>query len=313
MAIENVKIANGTAVPVKDVEAHSLISSLTSTVSSLASTVDGKPAFANLPNRNLLDNWYFADPVNQRGKTSYSSGGFGIDRWKMSSSGYTLTLNDGYMSVVAGNSDRYFTQTLPNFDWTKTYTLSVMTSDGSIYSNKGTYAVSFNLPDGTYVYTTYYADTGLFKVNFKIYSGITTNLIAVKLEYGSVSTLANDAPPNYAEELLKCQRYYIRWFNTAKQQAFTGGAAGTAVYAAVQLPTILYGTATPTVAYEALDIYNFVSNGSVAVKSCGCNILGSRNSVTLWVTYDSTSTCPGQTPASIRIGDNGYIALSCEI
>lgn len=141
----------------------------------------------------------------------------------------------------------------------------------------------------------------------------TLEIESAKLEVGSISTLANDAPPKKSEQLLECQRYYIRWSNTAKQQAFSGGAAGTAVYAAVQLPTAMRGTATPTVTSAELDIYNFVSNGAVAAKSCGCNMLGSRNSVVLWVTYDATSACPGQTPASIRIGENGYIALSCEI
>jgi len=45
-------------------------------------------------NRNLLDNWYFANSVNQKGQDEYS-GGYGIDRWK--SDGATV-LNDG--SVV---------------------------------------------------------------------------------------------------------------------------------------------------------------------------------------------------------------------
>lgn len=38
----------------------------------------------DLPNPNLLDNWYFADPINQRGATEYTAEGFTIDRWKMS-------------------------------------------------------------------------------------------------------------------------------------------------------------------------------------------------------------------------------------
>ena len=33
------------------------------------------------PNENLLDNWYFADPINQRGQTEYTEGGYTIDRW----------------------------------------------------------------------------------------------------------------------------------------------------------------------------------------------------------------------------------------
>ena len=32
-------------------------------------------------NPNLLDNWYFADPVNQRGQTEYAGAVYSIDRW----------------------------------------------------------------------------------------------------------------------------------------------------------------------------------------------------------------------------------------
>lgn len=53
------------------------------------------------PNRNLLDNWYFAGggsqqgdgqfPINQRGETSYTSPGYIIDRWKTDSESVTLS------------------------------------------------------------------------------------------------------------------------------------------------------------------------------------------------------------------------------
>lgn len=32
---------------------------------------------------NLLDNWYFADTINQRGQTEYTSAGYTIDRWSI--------------------------------------------------------------------------------------------------------------------------------------------------------------------------------------------------------------------------------------
>ena len=35
-------------------------------------------------NPNLLDNWYFGNPVNQRGQTEYTGGGYTVDRWKLS-------------------------------------------------------------------------------------------------------------------------------------------------------------------------------------------------------------------------------------
>ena len=295
-------------------------------------------------NPNLLDNWYFIDPVNQRGVTSLTSEGYFIDRWKFSvwsAVKPSVSLVDGYgVAIYCGceTGDTNTTKIMQVIDNPerfagKTLTLSAkmntVTSNGDarlvIYASGAEEHVGYTTVDGG-------ADHSIISTSLTVPDDVTYLYVAIgndanrggdggfymqvesmKLEIGSVSTLANDAPPKKSEQLLECQRYYIRWSNTAKQQAFSGGAAGTAVYAAVQLPTAMRGTATPTVTYAELDIYNFVSNGAVAAKSCGCNMLGSRNSVVLWVTYDATSACPGQTPASIRIGENGYIALSCEI
>ena len=291
-------------------------------------------------NENLLDNWYFADPVNQRGAMQYTAEGFCLDRWSFEQwkpSKQSVQLRNGCVAIVSGaeastNNTTKLRQTLVDLQRLagKTVTFSAKLKNVTVNGNprltiyyggskkdvaitsadtNSIISVTETLP--TTLSSMYVAigndGNAAGKGNFDI------EIESVKLEIGSISTLANDAPPKKSEQLLECQRYYIRWSNTAKQQAFSGGAAGTAVYAAVQLPTAMQGTATPTVTYAELDIYNFVSNGAVATKGCGCNMLGSRNSVVLWVTYDATSACPGQTPASIRIGENGYIALPCEV
>ena len=33
-------------------------------------------------NQNLLDNWYFANSVNQKGQMEYTGSGYTIDRWR---------------------------------------------------------------------------------------------------------------------------------------------------------------------------------------------------------------------------------------
>lgn len=48
---------------------------------------------------NLLDNSDFTNPVNQRGKTSYSGGEYAIDRWEMQS-GTNMTLMDGFIRIT---------------------------------------------------------------------------------------------------------------------------------------------------------------------------------------------------------------------
>ena len=42
-------------------------------------------------NDNLLGNWYFGNPVNQRGKTSYAGTGYGVDMWY--TTGATLSVD----------------------------------------------------------------------------------------------------------------------------------------------------------------------------------------------------------------------------
>ena len=48
---------------------------------------------------NLLDNSDFTNPVNQRGKTSYSGGEYAIDRWK-TQSGTNINIMDGFIRIT---------------------------------------------------------------------------------------------------------------------------------------------------------------------------------------------------------------------
>ena len=47
---------------------------------------DGLNIARGVSNPNLLDNWYFGNPVNQKGQTSYTGAGYTIDRWALSAS-----------------------------------------------------------------------------------------------------------------------------------------------------------------------------------------------------------------------------------
>ncbi|MBO4297003.1 MAG: hypothetical protein J5863_09625, partial [Desulfovibrio sp.] len=74
---------------------------------------------------NLLDNWYFPNPVNQRGQTVYtftSSANFAIDRWMLGniSTSYneSLTLNDGYITISGtGGLSMLFNQQCEDYVW----------------------------------------------------------------------------------------------------------------------------------------------------------------------------------------------------
>ena len=169
-------------------------------------------------NRNLLDNAYFVGggsqlgdgvfPINQRGQSTYTGGGTQLDRWKTWEANDVITLTANGVKFKSPNNNGMF-QYWSEFPTTKTVTFSAII-DGNIYS--------VTLPEGDTQYE--YIGTG-FKIGISrngkcVYmnSQNTEILIAAcKLEVGTVSTLANDPPPDFGEELRKCQRYlYIPTF-----------------------------------------------------------------------------------------------------
>lgn len=177
---------------------------------------------------NILDNPWFT--VNQRGQSTYSitgaTGSFTLDRWKMGSwASKTSTMNIDSDGIVFPAGVNYLRQTLENDLRTRlegrTVTLSIdyessvasgqfglvvdnawdSTTVISLKSGHNVDSKTFTFPSSTTsVMAWLYAPEN--NTNLKIHS--------VKLETGSFSTLAADAPPNYQQELAKCQRYFVR-------------------------------------------------------------------------------------------------------
>ena len=101
---------------------------------------------SQLTGRNLLDNWYFVNPINQRGLDSYanSSGLYGIDRWKILSglSNFCyVEVNDGYVAIVNANTTpgnyiyiaQYFEYEITPAGVSRT--VSIMDKDGGVRSS----------------------------------------------------------------------------------------------------------------------------------------------------------------------------------
>lgn len=171
-------------------------------------------------NRNLLDNWYFANPVNQKGQMEYTGSGYTIDRWR--SYGAKVSINDGYISLsTEGNPTFCQKSELDLYD--KTLTFSVLLANGSLCTGTGI------LASGTaWKNTTLYEDSSiklwlqnsnpLFNTAIDIKGNTPVDLVAAKLEFGSSQTLAHkegskwvlNEIPDYATELAKCQRYFYK-------------------------------------------------------------------------------------------------------
>lgn len=176
-------------------------------------------------NRNLLDNWYFANPVNQRGATEYiinRSNQYHIDKWTAAGN-FKITLeNDGLK--ITNTSDSVYANIMQRLEFARfgkkerTVTLSLFTGD-DLYSVTGT--VSFQDQNGSCFFATpfgairMYTYNSLTEFTIDVAPGKETKIQAVKLELGSNQTLAHkennvwvlNEIPDYATELAKCQRY----------------------------------------------------------------------------------------------------------
>lgn len=169
-------------------------------------------------NDNLLDNAYFVGggsqlgdghfPINQRGQTSYSGSTYGIDRWRTWASSTTVSLTASGLTFATGTySDglfQYFPQGKIESLYGLTVTASLLLTDGTLYTATGVAAaecwIATEINGGYFGYT-----NGFLRINLDANKSITIK--AVKLEVGTVSTLVNDVPPDFGEELRKCQRY----------------------------------------------------------------------------------------------------------
>lgn len=176
-------------------------------------------------NDNLLDNWYFVGggsqsgngvfPINQRGQTSYGASTRAFDRW-ITESGSSVTLSSNGATFSGSTVSLYDGATAANLVG-KTVTISAQLGDGTIISGTGVVnplsqdtTIQAWLPTGGYVGFFIFANAQSYQF-CRIYSGSATLIRAVKLEVGTVSTLANDVPPDFGAELRKCQRYlFIR-------------------------------------------------------------------------------------------------------
>ena len=191
---------------------------------------------------NLLDNWYFVGggsqqgggqfPINQRGATSYTGDGYGIDRWKLTPRGGSLSLQSDGLYLYPGTTGTkvsFISQKIENPSklHDQKYTLSFLLdvpsgTSGQIRFMNSSYSpisggsLAFNA-GATLVSLTVSVTSEFDNVGILSSSGSTDaiKIIAAKLEKGSTQTLAHQESgvwvlneiPDYAKEWLKCRRY----------------------------------------------------------------------------------------------------------
>lgn len=204
--------------------------------------------------RNLLDNPFFT--INQRGATSVGASSYGVDRWKTSSSS-SYTVHSGYINCACSTSNSIIAQTLENWAYLqgKTVTLSAIIN-GAIRSFTVSFPSTFtsgwsaNSAAIDNVYLRFYWNSNL-QVQIVSNNAVSNvKIAAVKLEIGSISTIANDTVLDYNIELLKCQKYFQRIGGGATSYHGFGGVSSTAnKQLFISVPCVNMRT-TPTVSYN---------------------------------------------------------------
>lgn len=238
-------------------------------------------------NPNLLDNWYFANPVNQRGQTSYTAVGYTVDRWNLYTDGGSTTISTGYLDIystkqygayLAQKIDPELAKALAG----KTVTYSVLAADGdtafSANINKsGAYLDSFTIEPNAVSCKTWTFPTDSTDVVFNFAGNAAGHVrpIAAKLELGPAQTLAHlengswvlNEIPDYGGQLARCQRYYI---NSAKFGVGEAAAQRSQIWpikstsmhycAGAQFPVIMRTTPAVTIYSAVNGTKNAISN-----------------------------------------------------
>lgn len=173
---------------------------------------------------NLLDNWYFGNPVNQRGQTEYTAAGFTIDRWRCYTVGASISVTETGLSIKQASASAGYAQLLQRIEsavWNEIYgnnrtvTVSILLANGSLKTKTGKISGFGNLLIKGSSYVRFNVDYKA--VDLIILGDTCPDIVAVKLELGDTQTLAHqDADgnwvlneiPDYGQELAKCQRYY---------------------------------------------------------------------------------------------------------
>ena len=211
-----------------------------------AQQIDDAVALApQLSNPNLLDNWYFAYPVNQRNVSgTIDAVGYFLDRWKLVSGSVTIGSN----GITLNGTIAQILETAVGTD----VTASALTTEGVVVASYDNNSKTISL------------------------TGTGQTFVAAKLELGSQQTLAHqDADgnwvlneiPDYGEQLRRCQRYdYI--IGRADDAAPVGmGTAysDTAVLAVIELPETM--RTNPAVSITGLVNLRFSESKNISVSS----------------------------------------------
>ena len=246
-----------------------------------AQQIDDAVALApQLSNPNLLDNWYFAYPVNQRNVSgTIDAVGYFLDRWKLVSGSVTIGSN----GITLNGTIAQILETAVGTD----VTASALTTEGVVVASYDNNSKTISL------------------------TGTGQTFVAAKLELGTHQTLAHkDANgnwvlneiPNYGEQLARCQRYCLA---ISKESRFVLSQISGNNSAHFAIPTPVTMRTTPAI-INSSNILLFNSNTEV-ISGVELRVLAiSPNQVQLIFYKESI----GLTAGFVFVDDGGAILSS---
>ena len=180
-------------------------------------------------NPNLLDNWYFGRPVNQRGQTSYGqTQQYSIDRWMITNDYAYVDVADGYITLRGNDVNGFggimekLESSIKNALLGKTATLSFFAKLYTTCAIAGQPFTPTGDTDNFELYSVTFSGSSADYVLFNAVTAVATgakiaDILAAKLELGSTQTLAHkengvwvlNEIPDFGEQLRRCRRY--RW------------------------------------------------------------------------------------------------------
>lgn len=269
-------------------------------------------------NDNLLDNAYFVGggsqlgdgvfPINQKGQSSYASDGPGIDRWKQFAA--TVTLSSDGVTVTPSVYSNNFLQLMNPAKWnalvgeTVTLSIEVLAVTGAItvagyntgigtITSTGIAAFTFTMPSGIVDGNKFFGIAGQ--------SGSSIKFSRWKLEKGTVSTLANDPPPDFGEELRKCKRR-LRFIQLKRALLFLAGGYNVAAVTLNGIEMASFPTASLVTAGQVYDI----TRGTFNVPTAAACLSFDYNTPTIQLSVPVAGDGVGLALETV-------ISLSCEL
>lgn len=248
-------------------------------------------------NENLLRNWYFVGggsqqgggkfPINQRGETEYTGKGYMIDGWRQEAgdrpSFKAIVEEEGFRIDGTTSGRLWLSQVLENTLPNGIYTLSALIDDNTMITMTTSITDNSNDTINNSTVNGIIMNIRPNSVQFEIAGNSASRLFkAIKLELGPVQTLAhkegdtwvlNGPPPNFQQELAKCQRYQVQLLDRVHTgQGYIGqfeATTSTNIYGLVPLPVALQNVNTaslPTIVTDLspsnlYDVFGILSSG----------------------------------------------------